>query len=181
MALRVSVKWSVIWRDLKNEMSGCKLTSHQMETVSALLALCAGIHRWPVNSPLKGKWRGALLFYLIYSWINGWVNNREAGDLRRHRAHYGVIVMAPWRIYALVNKAITGSDNSFPDVQHQAIIETNSDPLLIRLFGTNLREILIKLQQYSYRKIILKISTENGGQNEHSSGHFKRVLWLKLR
>ena len=26
-------------------------------------------------------------------WINGWVNNREAGDLRRHRAHYDVIVV----------------------------------------------------------------------------------------
>ena len=26
-------------------------------------------------------------------WINGWVNNREAGDLRRHRARYDVIVM----------------------------------------------------------------------------------------
>ena len=26
-------------------------------------------------------------------WINGWVNNREAGDLRRHRAHYDVAVM----------------------------------------------------------------------------------------
>ena len=24
---------------------------------------------------------------------NAWVNNREAGDLRRHRAHYGVIVI----------------------------------------------------------------------------------------
>ena len=33
------------------------------------------------------------MFYLISAWINGWVNNREAGDLRRHRAHYGVIVM----------------------------------------------------------------------------------------
>ena len=26
---------------------------------------------------------------------NGWVNNGEAGDLRRHRAHYDVIVMLP--------------------------------------------------------------------------------------
>ena len=26
-------------------------------------------------------------------WINGWVNNREAGDLRRYRAHYDVSVM----------------------------------------------------------------------------------------
>ena len=52
-----------------------------------------GIHRSPVNSPHKGQWRGALMFALICVWINGWVNNREAGDLRRHRAHYDVIVM----------------------------------------------------------------------------------------
>ena len=32
-------------------------------------------------------------FSLIFAWINGWVNNREAGDLRRHRAHYDVIVI----------------------------------------------------------------------------------------
>ena len=30
---------------------------------------------------------------LICVWINGWVNNREAGDLRRHQAHCDVIVM----------------------------------------------------------------------------------------
>ena len=52
-----------------------------------------GIHRSPVNSPHKGQWRGTLMFSLICSWINGWVSNREAGDLRRHRAHYDVIVM----------------------------------------------------------------------------------------
>ena len=55
--------------------------------------LCGGIHRRPVNSPHKGQWRGALMFSLIYVWINGWINNHEAGDLRRHRAHYDVIVM----------------------------------------------------------------------------------------
>ena len=52
------------------------------------------IHRSPVNSPHKGQWRGALMFSLICAWINGWVNNGEAGDLRRHRAHYDVIVMS---------------------------------------------------------------------------------------
>ena len=52
-----------------------------------------GIHRSPVNSPHKGQRRGALMFSLICVWINGWVNNREAGDLRRYRAHYDVIVM----------------------------------------------------------------------------------------
>ena len=52
-----------------------------------------GIHRSSVNSPHKGQWRGALMFSLICVWINGWVNNREAGDLRRYRAHYDVSVM----------------------------------------------------------------------------------------
>ena len=52
-----------------------------------------GIHRWPVNSPHKGRWREALMFSLICPWIKGWINNREAGDLRRHRDPYNVIVM----------------------------------------------------------------------------------------
>ena len=34
------------------------------------------------------------MFTLICTWINGWVNNREADDLRRHDAHYDVSVMA---------------------------------------------------------------------------------------
>ena len=52
-----------------------------------------GIHRSPVNSPHEGQRRGALIFSLICTWINGWVNNREAGDLRRHRAHYDVTAL----------------------------------------------------------------------------------------
>ena len=52
-----------------------------------------GIHRSPVNSPHKGQWRGALMFTLICAPINGGVNNGEAGDLRRYRPHYDVIVM----------------------------------------------------------------------------------------
>ena len=49
-----------------------------------------GSHQSPVNSQHKGQWRGALMFSLICSWINAWVNNGEAGDLRRNRAHYDV-------------------------------------------------------------------------------------------
>ena len=52
------------------------------------LPFVQGIHRSPVNSPHKGQWRGALMFSLICIWINGWINNREAGDLRRYRSHY---------------------------------------------------------------------------------------------
>ena len=68
---------------------------HQMETFSALLALCVGNSPVPVKSPHKGQWRGALMCSLIYAWISDWVNNCEAGDLRRHRGHYDVNVMLP--------------------------------------------------------------------------------------
>ena len=54
------------------------------------------IHRSPVNSPHKGKWRGALMFSLIWPWTNGWVNNRDTGTLRCHLAHYDVTVMSKW-------------------------------------------------------------------------------------
>ena len=46
-----------------------------------------------VVSPHKGQWREALMLSLTYAWTNGWVNNRDASDLRRHRAHYDVTVM----------------------------------------------------------------------------------------
>ena len=55
------------------------------------------IHRWPVNSPHKGQWHGALMFFLRLN--KRWVNNREAGDLRRYRAHCDVTVM----LYNFVN------------------------------------------------------------------------------
>ena len=52
-----------------------------------------GIHQSPVNSPHKGQCRGALMFTLICTRISGWINNCEAGDLIRNRAHYDVIIM----------------------------------------------------------------------------------------
>ena len=52
-----------------------------------------GIHRSPVNSLHKGQWRGALMFSLMCVWINDWVNNGEAGDLRRYCIHYDVTVI----------------------------------------------------------------------------------------
>ena len=40
------------------------------------------------------QWRGALIFSLICTWINGWVNNRDTGDFRRNRVHYDVTIMS---------------------------------------------------------------------------------------
>ena len=52
-----------------------------------------GLNRSPVNSPHKGQWHGVLMFSLICAWIYGWVNNGEAGELKRHCTHYDVTVM----------------------------------------------------------------------------------------
>ena len=83
-----------------------------METFSALLALCAGNSPVPVNSPHKGQWRRALMFSLICSWINDWVNNREAGDLRHNRGHYDVNVMQ-WDVITRPNfKRILGEKST---------------------------------------------------------------------
>ena len=55
-------------------------------------------HRSSVNSPHKGQWRGALMFSLISAWINGRVNNRYAGVLKPHRAHYDVILLSVFQL-----------------------------------------------------------------------------------
>ena len=51
-----------------------------------------GIHRWPAPRPMTWSFHVSL----IRAWINGWVNNREAADLRCHQAHYDITAM--WTI-----------------------------------------------------------------------------------
>ena len=73
-----------------------------------------GIHRSPVDSPHKGQWRGALIFSLICAWIKGWVNNGEAGDFGRHRAHYDVIEMEHnWYISVTRPQCVTKNPDTF--------------------------------------------------------------------
>ena len=66
-----------------------------------------GIHQSPVNSPHKGQRRGALMFFLICAWTNGWVNNHDADDLRCHDAHCDITVMKPLTVPCL---AITANN-----------------------------------------------------------------------
>ena len=68
-----------------------------------------GIHRSPVNSPHKGQWRGALVFFFICVWVN----NRKAGDLRRYRAHYDIILM--WTKYDIrCDNSVTWNEKQQP-------------------------------------------------------------------
>ena len=48
-------------------------------------------HRWILRT--KANDAELCCFVWFVSWINGWVINREAGDLRRHRSPFDVIVM----------------------------------------------------------------------------------------
>ena len=48
-------------------------------------------HRWIPRT--KASDAELWYFLLICAWINGWVNNGQAGELKRHRAHYDVTVM----------------------------------------------------------------------------------------
>ena len=66
---------------------------HDMESFSALLALCKA--NPPVIGGLlhKGQWRGALMFSLIYARTKSWANNRDVGDLRHQRVRYDATIM----------------------------------------------------------------------------------------
>ena len=64
-----------------------------------ILPFVRGIHWLRVDSPHKGQRHGALVIYLISAWTNGWVNNRDAGDFRRYRAHYDFTVMSGGTLY----------------------------------------------------------------------------------
>ena len=75
--------------------------------------LVRGINRSPVNYPHKGQWRGALIFSLICTWINGYVNNREARDLRRHRVHYDVTVMISTLLFKYIGSNTNTSNGSW--------------------------------------------------------------------
>ena len=86
----LSKHWSIIIMMSSSNENIFRVTGH----------LCGEFtgHRSPVNSPHKSQWRGAFMFSLICAWINRLVNNRETGDLRRYRAHYGVIVMIVFKV-----------------------------------------------------------------------------------
>ena len=68
------------------------LWRYQMESFFRVTGPLGGKFTVPRWIPLT-KDSDALMFSLISAWANGWVTNRDASDLRRHRAHHDVTVM----------------------------------------------------------------------------------------
>ena len=79
----------IIWAFCVSCLTWC----HQMETLSALLAICAGNSPVSIEFPAQRPVTRSFDIFFDLPPNNGWVNNREAGDLRRYRAHYDVTVM----------------------------------------------------------------------------------------
>ena len=67
---------------------------HQIEILSASLALCAGNSPVAREFPQQRPVTRSFDIFLGLCWTNGWVNNRDTGDLRRHRTHFDVAVMS---------------------------------------------------------------------------------------
>ena len=65
-----------------------------METFSALLAICGGNSPVPVELPAQRPVTRRFDVFFDLRLNKQRVNNREAGDLTRYRAHYDVIVMS---------------------------------------------------------------------------------------
>ena len=82
---------------INSELMWPLIMTSSNENISALLALCEG------NSPVTGEFpsqRPVTQSFDVFFDLC-WEKDRDAGDLRRHRAHYDVTVMSykvPWLI-----------------------------------------------------------------------------------
>ena len=162
-----------------NNRSGiCAWWCHQMETFAVLLALCAGIHGSLVNSAHKGQWRRALKFSLICAWTNDWVNNRDAGDLRRHRANYDVTLMEwmdEWQwhlqeVYNVLKRTPAWNLRYYPKLSRKMCI--NFWLNLYILLGTNhtkARVVCIFMDAYNIQREMVITKAE---------GYFQCELWF---
>ena len=159
-----------------------------MDTFSALLAICAGIHRLPVNSPHKGQWRGILMLSLICACINGCVNNHQAGDLRRHRTHYAVTSMirkygvrnscdSRWRIIARGDNETTNcgigvvmynDDRNYPDEDYFYKHITFLIRKAVRIYSLQ----MLHKTTHTYRNRTREIS--------HESALITQMMWISV-
>ena len=64
-----------------------------------------------------------------------------------------------WHIDASVNQIRNGSDNGLSPIWYQDIILTNAGLLSIRPLRTNISEILINIQNISFKTLLIKISS----------------------
>ena len=80
-------------------VSGHMMTSSNENIFRVTGHLCGEFtsHRWIPRT--KASDAGLWCFSMFCAWINDWVNNRDAGDLRRHCAHCDFTVMQVYKTH----------------------------------------------------------------------------------
>ena len=96
------------------------------ETFSALLTLYTGNSPVTSESPSQRPVTRSFDIFIGSDWTNGYVNNRDTDDLRRHRDHCDVTVMRNFVLCFIVI--------SFWDPFHEGFFSRNSNSLKFSLY-----------------------------------------------
>ena len=87
------INWLMVASAQKNAKDAENGDIIKWKHLSRYWSFVRGIQQSPADSPHKGQWHVALMFSLICARTDDWAHNRDADDLRYHRAHYDVTVM----------------------------------------------------------------------------------------
>ena len=119
--------------------------------ISALIALCVG------NSPVTGGFPSQRqvmqsfdVFFVLR--LNGWVNNRDAGDLRRQRAHHDVTVM--WNVDLWAKPLMTQSNVCQNHLYHQNKMSCQTVRLFLNICF-NYKAPIFHLHKYTSLKSMI--------------------------
>ena len=93
-----------------------------METFSALLAICAGNSPVPGEFPTQRPVTRSLDVYFNLRPNKRLSKQREAGDLRRNRVHYDVVVMVDVLVPYLIRPSLTNTVN-----MQELVLDFNKD------------------------------------------------------
>ena len=152
--MRVAL-WLVLWSEaiFRHVIDLMMILTQQIDFY---LPFVWGNHRSSVNSPHKGQWHGALMFSLICTWTNCWVNNHKAGDLR----HLMLIMMSlglHWcqkDLWGPSQRNTFNSRYSACNLQPYTLLKNND--LAISIFN-----FLIWACSYTFSLFILKLFVKN--------------------
>ena len=130
----------------------------------------------------------------IFEFVNSSIENNNTTHFISHRCSIiiymwvSIVSLTHWSrvTHICVSKlSILGSDNGLSPGRRQAIIWTNAGILLIGPLGTNFSEILIEINTFSFKKLLLKTSSAKWrpfclGLNELRSATYFNLLAQKL-
>ena len=154
-------RYTIITSDNGWRWTGDKPLSDPMMTEFTDACMCHPNYMYPIVEMRQSDdhpifWMGfhILLRCHIYIELGLWyfLPRKSCWKFHLPLTHWG------WVMHLCVSKqSIIGSDNGLSPGRHQAIIWTNAGILLIGTLGTNFNELLIKIHEFSFKKIHLKM------------------------